>query len=112
MCGSRPGAEAVTASTGTSASSASPFSARYAATRSSTAPADRGSSGPRFEPELAEPSYPGAGGRRARSGSTAAAVNDLTDQLAADDDTVAADQRAVGLVAEGDLADRAVLSSG
>ena len=42
----------------------------------------------------------------AGSGSTAARER-LADQLAADDDAVAADQRAVGLVAERGLADRA-----
>ena len=53
----------------------------------------------------------GAGRRRAgvevlRSGER------LADQLAADDDAVALDQRAVGLVAERDLADRRARAAG
>src|SRR3954453_22011223 len=58
MPGSRPEPDAVTASTGTSWLSDSPFSCRYAATRSSTDDRKPALVGPRFDAALARPSYP------------------------------------------------------
>ncbi len=52
ICGSRPDAEAVTASTGTSASFASPFSLRYSMARCLTRARNVGLVGPKLEPEL------------------------------------------------------------
>ena len=106
MCGSRPDADAVTASTGTSASAAQPFSCAVGARRArSTASSRSGLVGPRLEPELRRAVVSGAGRRRARV-EVLRSRERLADQLAADDHAVALDQRAVGLVVERDLPDR------
>ena len=104
MCGSRPEPDAVTASTGTSASAPRPFSARYASTRS----CDR-----REEVRVRRAEV-----RAARRGAVVAVTGRrrprvevlrrrevLADQRRADDDAVALDQRAVRLVVEHDLTD-------
>ena len=57
---------------------------RYAATRSSTAASRSGLSGPRFEPELADPSYP-APAADGREWKYSGDDERLADQLAADD---------------------------
>src|SRR6266567_2103 len=58
MSGSRPDADAVTASTGTLASAGSPLSSRYALTLLATILRSFGFVGPRFEPLLRVGSYP------------------------------------------------------
>src|SRR5260221_10317036 len=58
MWGSRPDADAVTASTGTGVLSSSPFNSRYDATRSATASRSLGLDGPRLLPPLLVGSYP------------------------------------------------------
>ena len=105
MCGSRPEPEAVTASTGTSGvrrrDRSPPVRRRR---RSSTSSRRSGFVGPRFDAELDGASYPSpaADGR----GLEVLGVGEgLADQARADDGAVALDERAVGLVGEGDLRD-------
>ena len=105
MCGSRPEPDDVTASTGTCASAASPFTLAVGGDAArSTASRSSGFVGPRFEAELAMRVVAVAGGRRPRL-EVARRRERLTDQPRADDPAVALDERAVRALRERDLGD-------